>query len=250
VKHGPATPESFALPGCNDRHRFFIDPLTGKLFPLVQGGEGEGAAPAAATAADLAALQAQIDAAKNSAVTDAQKAAYLDVLAKLGVTDLDQAADAIKAKQTADAASLSDLQKAQAEVDRLKAELDAAKADTAKAAADVNQLALRVLVDDALKTAGCPKDATADVRPMVQVEDGSDLAKITAAVEALKAKLPGVFTAKADDGKGGNFDTGGAPNGDQAAKTAMQKGREESQALKAAQTKPATGVLAGLAPTA
>jgi len=200
VKPRPATPESFALPGRDDRHRFFIDPASGRLLPLIQGGEGEGAAPGAATAADLAALQAQIDAAKNGAVTDAQKAAYLDVLAKLGVTDLDQAAQLIKAKQDADAANQDDLQKAQAEVDRLKGELASAQTLANTNGGAVNEAAKQRLIEHALLRKGMTLDAAAQAAPLVQVGDldaETAVATVTAAVEQTATTFPQLFTAAA-----------------------------------------------------
>lgn len=185
-----ATP--FTIPG--QRGRYLI--VNGRLRPFISGGDGpEGGAPPA----DPAALQAAIDAAVSTAVEQAKRDAYTGALAKLGTTDLDAAAAAIKAKNEADAANQSEIEKAQAAQRQAEADRDAARTAAEQAAAAVNDQAFAALVRQELIRHGHPIDGLDRTSRLIDVAAGTGAdqvaAAITTAVKSLAADVPALFAA-------------------------------------------------------
>lgn len=168
---------------------------------------------------------------------------------QLTQADLDKAAAAAAAKAKKDAeqalADWLDNQKAAAdlaamsEADRATAAAAAATAaaDALKAEAAHERLLARI--ERRLTAAGVPAEGVTDVAGLVKVDDDADDDTLTAAVDDLKSRLPGLFTAAAGDPTkpppAPPSDTNPKPPpGGPPPKTGLDRGRERARSARPA----------------
>lgn len=176
------------------------------------------AAPKSFTQEEVNALLARE---KSQGERAGQTAATEALTAKLeaaGFTDVDAAITAAAAQKAADEAAKTEAERARDEAARLIAEATATKAEAAQdrhAARIERALAKSNAVDVAI---------TARV---LDVEVGADDAAVTAAVEALKTKVPGLFTTSGP----GAGDPGKGPDRTAAAEGEWAKGKAAAERL-------------------
>lgn len=192
-------------------------PPTGNVVPAV---------PVTAAAPDLAGLQAHTDKAVADAVAKAKADAYTSALAKLGTTDLDAAAKAVKAHNDKVEADKSELQKAH---DARAAAEAAAEAATNQAKTVTDQR----VIERALIAAGVSVVGAVKVIPLVTVEGDVTPETAKAAVEATRTEFPGLFTPtpQPDEGTPSWGTNAGQKPPSQATVTALEKGAERWKTL-------------------
>jgi len=218
---------------------------TGRLYPIVRGGaEGDPPAPtppptptpaptptptptpAPAPPADLAAIQAQIDAATASG----SQAALQPLMDLVGAKT---PAELQKWITDADAARKAALTEEQ----RRTEELAERERTAATATATAGRAIRNAMVQAALVTAGAPPLTSGEIVALVALPDGDvDAAAITAAVEATKVKFPALFGTPAPGGLP-PAPSGGAPGAPRPAADQtdpMQRGKDRAAAVKEA----------------
>jgi len=207
---------------------------TGKVLPLVRGGDGPNdpppTDPPAGDPADPPAgsdeakfTQADLDKHIATARSQAKRAAAKELEDQLGIS-ASEARAVIAAKNKAD-------QDAMSEADRIKAEAKAAKdeADADRKAARAERFNARL--ERKLTAAGIPEAALTRAVRLVDLDHEADDEAITAEIETLKGEVPGLFEQPATGTPAPRAPSGvtnGArpPAGGQTAKTSLDKGAE------------------------
>lgn len=214
---------------------------TGRVLPVVSGGDGPndppaGDPPAGDPPADPPAeqirtfTQAEYDKHIAAEKAKAKRAAARELEEELGVS-ASEARAIVAAKAKADADAMS-------ESDRLKAEAAQAKAeaDAERSAAKAERFAARL--ERKLTAAGIPEAALSRAVRLVDLDADADDDTITAEIDQLRDEIPGLFETPAQTPPAPRAPSGVTPArppaGGQAAKTALDKGAE----LYAATRKP------------
>ncbi len=150
-------------------------------------------AEAAEKAKELKFSQADLDRIAGDSRQSGRTAAEKELLEKLGVTDLDAAAAALKAAKDAEDAKLS-------EVERLTKERDEANAKAEATAKTATQLLAATKLEGGLRDAGINPERLSAALKLADVSalkvDGTEVTGIPEAIEAVKAASPEWFGAR------------------------------------------------------
>lgn len=170
--------------------------------------------------------QEQLDALLGQKAAQAQRSSTNKLLEEFGFANKAEADKFIK--------DMREQQRAQmTEAERATAEAKDAKAAADKALADIATERHTTAVERALIVAGAPVDKAARMVSMVTVDQGSDAAAITAAVEACKGDFPALFGSTSPRPPGSEPAGGGPPGSRTTQPNSWDKGRERAEARKA-----------------
>ena len=207
---------------------------TGKVLPLVRGGDGPNdpppTDPPAGDPADPPAgsdeakfTQADLDKHIATARAQAKRAAAKELEDQFGMS-ASEARAVIAAKQKAD-------EDAMTEIDKLKAEAATARAEADKALTAARTLEFTSKLERKLAASGVPEGALARAVRMVDLAHDADDEAIDAEIAVVKEQVPGLFEQPATGTPAPRAPSGvtnGArpPAGGQSAKTSLDKGAE------------------------